>query len=507
MSVLVLSPRITPAVVVLAVALAPVSAASAQAGGPGAVLGAGIIKLPSVPLGVAVDPETDTAFVADSADVAVVDLAASSVTATLPGSDASSVAVDPVTGMAYVTDTDSDSLVAVDGSTDTIAWTTSLAALSRAVYGVTVDPATDSVYVGIDGQDCDSSVAAVNGTTGVVTARITGLCGYPEALALNPQTDTIYAAFSDLSNTLQVISGSTNTITTAVGLTVTPRAVAVNATTGTYYVGAGGSVTAYNGTTNIVTGSDYLAADVVSLDVDPATGSVYATTTLQANSADIINSAATAVLGTIPLANPGWLAADNATNMLAVTDGLQGLAIVGLQSPAIASAATATFRTGRGGSFSIVADGTPDPAVSVSGQLPAGLSVSPAGVLSGIPGRNSGGEYHLTITASNGVGMPAAQALTIIVDQATAFTSADHAAFRAGVRHSFTVRTSGFPAARVTERGKLPRGLHFISRGNGQAILSGKPARSARERRYRIILSATNGTGTGVTQHFTITVQ
>jgi hypothetical protein len=96
-----------------------------------------------------------------------------------------------------------------------------------------------------------------------------------------------------------------------VGLTVTPRAVAVNATTGTYYVGAGGSVTAYNGTTNIVTGSDYLAADVVSLDVDPATGSVYATTTLQANNADIINSAATAVLGTIPLANPGWLAADN----------------------------------------------------------------------------------------------------------------------------------------------------------------------------------------------------
>jgi large repetitive protein len=181
-----------------------------------------------------------------------------------------------------------------------------------------------------------------------------------------------------------------------------------------------------------------------------------------------------------------------------------GLYLISLESPVFSSSGRATFDAGNAGSFDFSANGTPSATFSETGKLPAGLTLSTSGVLSGTPGPDSGGRYPLTITAANGVAPSASQAFTLDIDQAPALVSAPRATFRLGVRHSYTVRTLGFPAAQVTEKGKLPRGLRFVALANGTATISGRPAKTDRRRTYVIWLRGSNGVGSSAVQRFTL---
>jgi hypothetical protein len=86
------------------------------------------------------------------------------------------------------------------------------------------------------------------------------------------------------------------------------------------------------------------------------------------------------------------------------------------QAPAITSAGQVTFHAGTAGSFAVTATGSPAPSFSESGALPAGVTFSSSGTLSGTPAAGTGGRYPIQITASNGVGTPATQAFTLVVD-------------------------------------------------------------------------------------------
>ena len=57
----------------------------------------------------------------------------------------------------------------------------------------------------------------------------------PFAVAVNPATNTVYAA-NRSGNSVSVIDGSTNTVTTTVTVGSKPRGVAVNPSTNTVYV-------------------------------------------------------------------------------------------------------------------------------------------------------------------------------------------------------------------------------------------------------------------------------
>jgi hypothetical protein len=91
-----------------------------------------------------------------------------------------------------------------------------------------------------------------------------------------------------------------------------------------------------------------------------------------------------------------------------------------LTVPAITSLDSTTFTVGAGGSFQVTESGVPGPTFTEVGSLPAGVSLSPAGLLSGIPAGGSGGTYPITVTASNGVSAPASQAFTLTIDRAPA---------------------------------------------------------------------------------------
>jgi GH25 family lysozyme M1 (1,4-beta-N-acetylmuramidase) len=86
------------------------------------------------------------------------------------------------------------------------------------------------------------------------------------------------------------------------------------------------------------------------------------------------------------------------------------------QAPAITSGGQVTFGTGVASTFAVTATGTPAPTFSESGALPSGVTFGTDGVLSGTPSAGTGGRYPIQITASNGVGTPATQAFTLVVD-------------------------------------------------------------------------------------------
>ncbi|HEX2904674.1 MAG TPA: putative Ig domain-containing protein, partial [Jatrophihabitans sp.] len=92
----------------------------------------------------------------------------------------------------------------------------------------------------------------------------------------------------------------------------------------------------------------------------------------------------------------------------------------------------------------------------------------------------------------------------IEVDEAPAITSANTATFNIGSPGSFTVTTSGYPSAALTESGTLPTGLAFTDNGNGTATLAGTATGSGGS--YPITITANNGYSPNATQTLTISV-
>jgi hypothetical protein len=91
--------------------------------------------------------------------------------------------------------------------------------------------------------------------------------------------------------------------------------------------------------------------------------------------------------------------------------------------------------------------------------------------------------------------------------QAPAITSASSTTFVVGRQCSFTITTTAYPAATLTETGKLPPDLNFIDNGNGTATLQGiAAADSASLSPYRFTIQASNGIGDAATQVFDLTV-
>ena len=98
----------------------------------------------------------------------------------------------------------------------------------------------------------------------------------------------------------------------------------------------------------------------------------------------------------------------------------------------------------------------------------------------------------------------ATKSVTLTVNQAPSMTSQTSAAFPVGKLGSFTVTTTGYPAAVLTESGTLPRGVTFVDNGDGTATLSGTPAPTTGN--YIVSITANNRSFPAVAQMFTLAV-
>ena len=250
--------------------------------------------------------------------------------------------------------------------------------------------------------------------------------------------------------------------------------------TATFVVGSAGSYS--------VTTTGYPAATVTETGTLPSGLSF---TAKADGTATIAGTAASGTDGSYPVT----IKATNASGSTATLN--LTITVQAAQGPAITSGAAAYFTVGQAGAFAITATGAPTPAITETGALPAGLTFVDQGngtaLLQGTP-TGTGGTTNLTMTATNASGSTAQQ-FSLIVDAAPAFTNTTAPTFTAGSASSYTVTTSGYPTATITETGALPSGVTFTNKGDGTATIAGTPAATTGGA-YNVTLAAANGIST-----------
>jgi DNA-binding beta-propeller fold protein YncE len=280
------------------------------------------------PIGVAVDEQTSTVYVAngESNSVAVINAAACNASDTsgctskpvlvnVPGGP-EFLAIDPQTDTIYVADTGAGTVSVIDGSTCNAADTSGCSrapatvSVGAGAFPIAVDPATNTVYVGvtggvavIDGQACNASH-----TSGCATRpAMVAVANQPAGISVDQATGTVYV--SGEGGSVAVIGrGTCDAADTAgcanapamVGVGSDPRGDAVDPATGTVYV-----TNAASDTVSMLNAATCNAADQAScraaqsafpvgasprrIAVDPATHTVYVVN-VGASTLSVINS-------------------------------------------------------------------------------------------------------------------------------------------------------------------------------------------------------------------------
>ena len=172
-------------------------------------------------------------------------------------------------------------------------------------------------------------------------------------------------------------------------------------------------------------------------------------------------------------------------------------------APIFVAATPATFAPpGTPYTYTFTAIGTPDPTFAVaSGTLPAGLTLSSAGVLSGTP--TTVGVSTFTVSATNAQGSATTAALSIAVDTKPVFTAyaAPDATVDMPYAYSFAAGSASAATIALTA-GSLPPGLTLAAgTAANTAKLSGTPTTAGT---FTFTLTATNAAGS-TTQQVTIT--
>jgi len=216
------------------------------------------------------------------------------------GPDPTQLAVNPTTNMIYVNNEGSDTVQAINGTTDTVI-------ANITVYpqpiGIAVNPTTNKVYVA---DHTTNEVSVINGTTNTVITTISVGGSYPNSypycLAVNPVTDMVYVTYAGLRQ-VSVINGTTDTVTDTISAGIGPSnwGVAVNPDTNTVYVTGGtgvNNVQVINGTTNTVTTTIPVGSTPIGVAVDNETNMVYVANRGD-NTVSVINGTTNTVTTTI----------------------------------------------------------------------------------------------------------------------------------------------------------------------------------------------------------------
>jgi YVTN family beta-propeller protein len=391
----------------------------------------------------------------------------------LPGA----AGVNPVTHMVYVADYANGTVVVIDGNTDTVAATISLAdpvlAPDPDPLGLAVDSETNTVYVS---DFVDNQIAVIDGEDNTVTGRIAMPSGSePTGVAVDPAAGLVYVADQATGEVSAIDTATDDVSTLASGLT-DPVALALDSGSGTLYASASaGSMNGAGMTYVIGTASGAITAQIPrgggSIAVPAPGGSVF-------------------VGGSS--GGTGFLLDQDVTVITPSTANTMSPVIVGTDS--------LTFDAGQAGQEQLTASATPAAMFSATG-LPDWLTLSQSGLLSGTPPASAeGSDFVIAVTAANGIAPPYTADFSVTVDELPAINSADQANFTLGVAGSFTVTATGYPAAAFSESGPLPAGVTFSSTGS----LSGTPA-AGTAGTYPMTVTASNTAGSA-TQAVTLTV-
>lgn len=187
------------------------------------------VSIPDSPFSIAVNPVTNRVYSRGEQSVSVLDGFTNTVIATIPvDGGPRGLVVDPATNRVFVSNASASAIVVVDGATNTIIDTITLA--DAQPWGMGVDPATNRLYIaaGLD-------VKVVNTATMAVIATVP-VGGYATAVALNPSTNRLYVR-TELGG-VAVINTLTNTVVRTFAVTdiATNADIEVNPVTNALYV-------------------------------------------------------------------------------------------------------------------------------------------------------------------------------------------------------------------------------------------------------------------------------
>jgi DNA-binding beta-propeller fold protein YncE len=291
------------------------------------VLGTGL-GTNAVPNGLAIDPSTSTAFIADNGNgkVSVVGDLSLGTVATFsfgPNTRPYDVAIDPTTHNVFVTLKAADELVEIDGAT------------------------------------CNADVAHPSCTERVLSLADVHYPGgsFPEGVAVDSGTGTVYVALSDFGGAIAVISEASFTALGTVPGGNDPDGVAVDDNTHEVFFTATQSdaVGGFDGATcNATNQSDCpttasgvsVGLDPTNVAVDPALNRIYVSNT-ESNTVTILTASSGQVVGTIhlsPVVNEpvGLAIGPGGTSLLVAcaakgSSGRAGVAVVSLTTHAVTS--------------------------------------------------------------------------------------------------------------------------------------------------------------------------
>jgi YVTN family beta-propeller protein len=243
------------------------------------------------------------------------------------------IALNPRTGLIYVSDLFSSNLTVVNSRTRTVVTTINLS--GTPAFGISVDPATNMIYV-----PSNAGIIEIDGETN----NITGVMGFNvNSLDINPNTDTLWGISS---GNLYAINATTGALLDNISVGAQLLSLAVNQNLNMVYVAACGNMTlacggaevlAFNGTTynGVLTivelalgySLDYLGFNFP-IVVDPSTNTVYAFRESSSNlelvamrfDEDSWTTLYSSAIGSsCSGAGGGTFAFDSATNQLVVT--------------------------------------------------------------------------------------------------------------------------------------------------------------------------------------------
>src|SRR5262249_52732578 len=142
------------------------------------------------PARAAIDPRTDTVYVANFDDntVSVINGQTNTVTATIPvGSTPIGIAADPRTNRIYVSNLNDNTVSVINGQTNTVVATIDMGSGVSALQDA-VNPRINKVYVINE----DNAMPVISGRTNAVVATVDLSDSEPGGIAVNPKTNTIY---------------------------------------------------------------------------------------------------------------------------------------------------------------------------------------------------------------------------------------------------------------------------------------------------------------------------
>ncbi len=174
------------------------------------ITGSGYATIPVSPGPIAINETTNKIYVAGSNGIAVIDGATNSVVSTIPDPSTAvptAIAVNPTTDTIYVANAGSDNLTVIDGATNTV---TATIPVGVSPSGVAVDSQTNFIYVANAGDSQTGNpgnVTVINGATNATTTLSDPKAINPVAVAANTATNKIYVANRG-SNNVTVIDGA-----------------------------------------------------------------------------------------------------------------------------------------------------------------------------------------------------------------------------------------------------------------------------------------------------------